>query len=661
MSSEKPINLRRASVGFALCLSAIAALAVVGYLNLSGLLEEQAMAAPTINVSGRQRMLSQRVASLSHQLVNAQDEAGRRAPRKKLEGAVALMRTSHAALMTGDKELGVASAQGTAVSDLYRGAEGLDRRVQDFLSAAEVIIEEPTSDTSARSLEQVMNAANGPLLETLNDAVAIYEQEAEALASHVVTSQRILLGLTGVGLLLTYGLFFRPLIGRLRDNLESAARQTEEIRTTSAKLAEGAAQTERDAAELEKTKAALEVREQAAMESMQWQVTEVEKLQQTLDALGRGELQARYEPDVRGVDVAEDVVTLFSKVSAGCSALATSLGASVTRIRVSIDSAKQAEREISKTTEGASSAARATRGKVMNIAQLTGDIGSNVDAAASAAEEMSVNVGSVATSARRISNKMRCSAEEVIALSDSVGVVAEYADEQSKIALEAERSTESASVSMETLRKAAEGIGKITDVISRIAERTSLLALNATIEAASAGDAGKGFAVVAAEVKELSQQCAEAAQDIRTRVVGVQADTGDAVQSIEVVGETVKRLAKVSVEISKRAAEQRGRVSTVSESIAEVDEGVESTAAAIGELGQGAQEVAASVAEISTAVSDIATSMDEVSQHAAESENNATSIGELASDVRSSIDAVVDDLSMFEAESSPADPIRRAS
>ncbi|MCB0355732.1 MAG: CZB domain-containing protein [Bdellovibrionales bacterium] len=64
---------------------------------------------------------------------------------------------------------------------------------------------------------------------------------------------------------------------------------------------------------------------------------------------------------------------------------------------------------------------------------------------------------------------------------------------------------------METLVKHISGLLK---VIVSISDQTNLLALNATIEAARAGEYGKGFAVVANEVKELSKQTKQAAEDI---------------------------------------------------------------------------------------------------------------------------------------------------
>ena len=78
--------------------------------------------------------------------------------------------------------------------------------------------------------------------------------------------------------------------------------------------------------------------------------------------------------------------------------------------------------------------------------------------------------------------------------------------------------TASASVSVDELGTAAREITKVLETITEISKQVDLLALNATIEAARAGDAGKGFAVVANEIKDLANQTAEAAGQIKERI-----------------------------------------------------------------------------------------------------------------------------------------------
>lgn len=76
-------------------------------------------------------------------------------------------------------------------------------------------------------------------------------------------------------------------------------------------------------------------------------------------------------------------------------------------------------------------------------------------------------------------------------------------------------------------------IGEITTMIEEIARQTTILALNAAIEAARAGEHGRGFGVVAEEVRKLAERSSKATQDIGDLIKGIQAETSEAVRTME--------------------------------------------------------------------------------------------------------------------------------
>lgn len=68
---------------------------------------------------------------------------------------------------------------------------------------------------------------------------------------------------------------------------------------------------------------------------------------------------------------------------------------------------------------------------------------------------------------------------------------------------------------MNEIAESSAKIGECLELINSINSQTNLLALNASIEAARAGEAGKGFAVVAEEIRQLSENTADASGEIR--------------------------------------------------------------------------------------------------------------------------------------------------
>ncbi|MET4895596.1 methyl-accepting chemotaxis protein [Sphingomonadaceae bacterium jetA1] len=122
-----------------------------------------------------------------------------------------------------------------------------------------------------------------------------------------------------------------------------------------------------------------------------------------------------------------------------------------------------------------------------------------------------------------------------------------------------------ARAAMTDIERASTEIAEIIGVIDGIAFQTNLLALNAGVEAARAGEAGRGFAVVASEVRALAQRSADAAKDVKDRIVassghvrvgvGLVGETGDALDRINAgMGELGTLMATIAEETTRQAS-----------------------------------------------------------------------------------------------------------
>jgi methyl-accepting chemotaxis protein len=149
----------------------------------------------------------------------------------------------------------------------------------------------------------------------------------------------------------------------------------------------------------------------------------------------------------------------------------------------------------------------------------------------------------------------------------------------------------------------------VVKVIDEIAFRTNLLALNAAVEAAHAGDHGRGFAVVAAEVRALSQRCAESAGQIKQLIdacnVSVRQGTAlvaDAGTKIDDVVKRVAAMAGVVSEIAQDAQQQCSGIESVAKRISDVEVSNRRNASLLGEARDSAHELQELAGELGGAV-----------------------------------------------------------
>jgi methyl-accepting chemotaxis protein len=164
--------------------------------------------------------------------------------------------------------------------------------------------------------------------------------------------------------------------------------------------------------------------------------------------------------------------------------------------------------------------------------------------------------GQSADASRQASEHVRSAATASDQLSLSIIEISRRVQDSNGIAADAVKQANATDERMAELSAAGDRIGDVVKLITSIAEQTNLLALNATIEAARAGDAGRGFAVVAQEVKNLAGQTAKATDEISSHIVNMQRATGESVEAIKAIGQTIGRISEITASISAAVEEQ---------------------------------------------------------------------------------------------------------
>jgi len=175
------------------------------------------------------------------------------------------------------------------------------------------------------------------------------------------------------------------------------------------------------------------------------------------------------------------------------------------------------------------------------------------------------------------------------------------------------------------LGESSQEIGDIVELINGIAEQTNILALNAAIQSASAGGAGRGFAVVADEVQRLAERATNATRRIEMLVQNIQADTSEAVVSMEATTSEVVS----GAEKAEDAGEALMRIETVSKDLSSLIEDISQEA-------QAQSEVATQIARQMISIRDVSIRTSEGSNQ------TALSMGRLADLVSKLSDSVAD-------------------
>jgi methyl-accepting chemotaxis protein len=342
-----------------------------------------------------------------------------------------------------------------------------------------------------------------------------------------------------------------------------------------------------------------------------------------------GQLAARFNKFVEKV---QGIVRDISVNTGTLSTASSSMAQTSQELMNDSQNVFQNSKSASGATSKASQSIREIASGIGNVSEGIGDVASgcgevsrNLESVSAAVEEMSVNMTTIATAVDGMSTSVNTVASAVEEMSASLREVSDNTTKAAELSSAVSQEAGDTAQTVNTLGDASKNIGRVVDLIRGIAAQTNLLALNATIEAASAGEAGKGFAVVANEVKELARQTSKATEDISTEIQAIQRSTGQSVDAIRHISESVKELNGAFTMIASAIREQTLAVGEITSNVGGAAKGVEEVARNVQEAAIGAREISKNVQQANSRTMEIAKRSGDVADAAKRGAANADS------------------------------------
>jgi len=220
---------------YVIALLSVALLSTVSYIGFNNIIETEARSAAIINVSGRQRMLSQRIPMLAQMIVAEPSQARRSALIPILQDALDLMRNSHTALMSGDFSLDMVALDAAETQKtMSPGHMGLNTRLEAFFVQTDVFLR-ASDQKDLRSEADKLARMGGELLPMLDIVVNQFEAQSHSIINRLQHWQVSIFIATLLVLVIEGLVIFWPLEKELNSNFRLLLKSRERARRSQEK------------------------------------------------------------------------------------------------------------------------------------------------------------------------------------------------------------------------------------------------------------------------------------------------------------------------------------------------------------------------------------------------------------------------------------------
>jgi diguanylate cyclase (GGDEF)-like protein len=202
---------------YVISLSIIALLAIAAHMLLNSVIEQQLQTGKIINVSGQQRMLSQRATLFTLDYL----ETGSSAAKNTAQKAINQMVQNHDELLM-DHFKALSNNQPSPLSNdminLYFNTDNnVDTQLARFVSLISDTLASPPRNENIFSSEGLAfkEMAKEPLLTALHNVVSLYEKESLDEVDKLRSAQQVVLVITIFTILIEAVFVFRPMVSKI--------------------------------------------------------------------------------------------------------------------------------------------------------------------------------------------------------------------------------------------------------------------------------------------------------------------------------------------------------------------------------------------------------------------------------------------------------------